>query len=253
MILLISPAKSLDFTASEVQEFSMPRMLADSKSLINNLKQKSPKDIQNLMKVSENIANLNVERYHNFSTPFNLNNAKQATLAFQGDVYKGMEADTFSDEDLAFAQNHLRILSGLYGLLKPLDLIQPYRLEMGTRLENEHGKNLYDFWDKKITEVLNDDLKKQGDNIVINLASKEYFKSIKKNTLSADLYNIEFKEEKNGTFKIIAFYAKKARGMMANYIIKNKLSKPEELKGFDYEGYYFNEDLSDDKTLIFTR
>ena len=253
MILLISPAKSLDFTASEVQEFSMPRMLADSKSLINNLKQRSSKDIQKLMKVSENIANLNVERYHNFSTPFNLNNAKQAALAFQGDVYKGMEADTFSDEDLAFAQNHLRILSGLYGLLKPLDLIQPYRLEMGTRLENEHGKNLYDFWDKKITEVLNDDLKKQGDNIVINLASKEYFKSIKKNTLSADLYNIEFKEEKNGTFKIIAFYAKKARGMMANYIIKNKLSKPEELKGFDYEGYYFNEDLSDDKTFIFTR
>lgn len=213
----------------------MPRMLADSKSLISNLKQKSPKDIQNLMKVSENIANLNVERYHNFSTPFNLNNAKQAALAFQGDVYKGMEADTFSEEDLAFAQNHLRILSGLYGLLKPLDLIQPYRLEMGTRLENEHGKNLYEFWDKKITEVLNDDLEKQGDNIVINLASKEYFKSIKQNTLSADLYNIEFKEEKNGTFKIIAFYAKKARGMMANYIIKNKLSKPEELKGFDYE------------------
>jgi cytoplasmic iron level regulating protein YaaA (DUF328/UPF0246 family) len=158
MILLISPAKSLDFTATEIQDYSMPRMLADSQTLINNLQQKSPKDIQQLMKVSENIANLNAERFQNFSTPFSLDNAKQAALAFQGDVYKGMEAETFSEEDMAFAQNHLRILSGLYGLLKPLDLIQPYRLEMGTRLQNEKGKNLYEFWDTKITETLNEDL-----------------------------------------------------------------------------------------------
>jgi cytoplasmic iron level regulating protein YaaA (DUF328/UPF0246 family) len=253
MILLISPAKSLDFTATEIQDYSMPRMLADSQALINNLQQKSPKDIQQLMKVSENIANLNAERFQNFSTPFSLDNAKQAALAFQGDVYKGMEAETFSEEDMAFAQNHLRILSGLYGLLKPLDLIQPYRLEMGTRLQNEKGKNLYEFWDTKITETLNEDLEKQGDNIVINLASKEYFKSIKKNALNADLYDIEFKEEKNGQFKIVAFFAKKARGMMANYVIKNKISKPEELKGFDYDGYYFNEDLSSEKNFIFTR
>lgn len=253
MILLISPAKSLDFTATEIQDYSMPRMLADSQTLINNLQQKSPKDIQQLMKVSENIANLNAERFQNFSTPFSLDNAKQAALAFQGDVYKGMEAETFSEEDMAFAQNHLRILSGLYGLLKPLDLIQPYRLEMGTRLQNEKGKNLYEFWDTKITETLNEDLEKQGDNIVINLASKEYFKSIKKNALNADLYDIEFKEEKNGQFKIVAFFAKKARGMMANYVIKNKISKPEELKGFDYDGYYFNEDLSSEKNFIFTR
>jgi cytoplasmic iron level regulating protein YaaA (DUF328/UPF0246 family) len=253
MILLISPAKSLDFSATDVQQHSTPRMLADSKALIQNLKQKSSADLQKLMKVSENIANLNVERYHNFTTPFNLENAKQAALAFQGDVYKGMEAETFSEEDLAFAQNHLRILSGLYGLLKPLDLIQPYRLEMGTRLQNEKGKNLYEFWDTKITETLNADLEAQGDNIVINLASKEYFKSIKKQALNADLYNIDFKEEKNGQFKIVAFYAKKARGMMSNYVIKNRISNPEDLKGFDYDGYYFNEDLSSERDFIFTR
>lgn len=253
MILLISPAKSLDFSATDVQQHSTPRMLADSDSLIKNLRKKSSADIQKLMKVSENIANLNVERYHNFTTPFSLDNAKQAALAFQGDVYKGMEAETFSEEDLAFAQNHLRILSGLYGLLKPLDLIQPYRLEMGTRLANEKGKNLYEFWDTKITETLNADLAAQGDNIVINLASKEYFKSIKKKALNADLYNVDFKEEKNGQFKIVAFYAKKARGMMSNYVIKNRISKPEDLKGFDYDGYYFNEDLSSERDFVFTR
>lgn len=253
MILLISPAKSLDFSTTNVQQHSTPRMLADSKVLIDNLKQKSSPDLQKLMKVSEKIATLNVERYQSFSTPFDLTNAKQAVLAFQGDVYKGMEANTFSEADLAFAQQHLRILSGLYGLLKPLDLIQPYRLEMGTRLQNDKGKNLYEFWDTKITETLNNDLVAQGDNIVINLASKEYFKSIKKKSLAADLYHIEFKDEKNGQFKIISFYAKKARGMMANYVIKNKIKNPEDLKGFDYEGYYFNNEFSSEREFIFTR
>jgi cytoplasmic iron level regulating protein YaaA (DUF328/UPF0246 family) len=253
MLLLISPAKSLDFTPAEFSTHSMPRLLADSDALIKNLKQKTSADLQKLMKVSENIASLNVERFNGFSTPFSLDNSKQALLAFQGDVYKGMETDTFSEDDLAFAQQHLRILSGLYGLLKPLDLIQPYRLEMGTKLVNKKGKNLYEFWDTKITELVNEDLKAQGDNIVINLASVEYFKSVKPKNLKADLYNIEFKEDKNGQYKIVAFFAKKARGMMSNFIIKNRLTQPEELKAFDMDGYYFNSDLSSEKEFVFTR
>lgn len=253
MLLLISPAKSLDFTASPLEAHSIPRLLADSEVLIKNLRKKSSPDLRKLMKVSENIANLNVERYKNFETPFNLKNAKQAGLAFQGDVYKGMDAVSFSEEDLEFAQQHLRILSGLYGLLKPLDLIQAYRLEMGTKLENKRGKNLYQFWDTKITELIHEDLKQQGDNVVINLASKEYFKSVKPKSLNADLYNIDFKEEKDGKFKIVAFFAKRARGMMCNFMIKNRLTKPEQLQAFDMDGYYFNSDLSSEKHFVFTR
>jgi hypothetical protein len=253
MLLLISPAKSLDFSATDFSTHSMPRLLADSDVLVENLKQKSSADLQKLMKVSENIANLNVARFNGFSTPFDLDNSKQALLAFQGDVYKGMETDTFSEADLAFAQQHLRILSGLYGILKPLDLIQPYRLEMGTKLANKKGKNLYEFWDDKITKLVTEDLKAQGDNVVINLASNEYFKSVKAKNLQADLYNIDFKEDKNGQFKIVAFFAKKARGMMSNFVIKNRLTQPEELKAFEMDGYYFNSDLSSEKEFIFTR
>jgi cytoplasmic iron level regulating protein YaaA (DUF328/UPF0246 family) len=253
MLLLISPAKSLDFSETDTKTHSTPRLLADSEVLIQNLRQKSSADLQKLMKVSENIANLNVERYHDFETPFSLENAKQAALAFTGDVYKGMEANTFSEADLEFAQMHLRILSGLYGILKPLDLMQAYRLEMGTKLANEKGKNLYEFWDTKITNLINQDVEVLNQKAVVNLASKEYFKSVKPKNLAADLYNIEFKEDKNGQYKIVAFYAKKARGMMCHFAIKNRLTNPNDLKAFDYDGYYFNTDLSSEKEFVFTR
>jgi cytoplasmic iron level regulating protein YaaA (DUF328/UPF0246 family) len=253
MLLLISPAKSLDFSETVTKVHSTPQLLADSQILIDNLRQKSSADLQKLMKVSENIANLNVERYQSFETPFDLKNAKQAALAFTGDVYKGMEAETFSEAELEFAQAHLRILSGLYGILKPLDLMQAYRLEMGTKLTNKKGKNLYEFWDNKITDLINQDLKALNQKAVVNLASMEYFKSVKTKNLTGDLYNIGFKEEKNGQFKIVAIYAKKARGMMCNFVIKNGLTNPNDLKAFDYDGYYFNNDLSSEKEFIFTR
>ncbi len=253
MLLLISPAKTLDFDKTDLKKKTKLRFLPESQELIDVLKQKSASDLKSLMKVSDNIANLNVERYHNFQTPFSLKNAKQAILAFRGDVYTGLDADSFDDADLAFAQDHLRILSGLYGLIRPLDLMQPYRLEMGTKLQNNAGKNLYQFWDDKITKTINKDVKKSKAKAIINLASKEYFSAVQPKLLQADLYNVHFKEEKNGQFKIVAFFAKKARGMMCNYIIKNKLTEPEHLIGFDMDRYVYNEELSSERDLVFTR
>ena len=253
MLLLISPAKTLDFEKSELKKKTKPRFLPESQVLIDVLKTKTASDIKKLMKVSDNIANLNVERYHSFKTPFSLRNAKQAILAFRGDVYTGLDADSFDEADLEFAQDHLRILSGLYGLIRPLDLMQAYRLEMGTKLQNGFGKNLYEFWDDKITTTINKDVKKSKSKAIINLASKEYFSAVKPKLLKADLYNIHFKEEKNGEFKIVAFFAKKARGMMCHYIIKNKLTEPEHLIGFDYDRYTYNEKLSSERDIVFTR
>jgi len=251
MILLISPAKTLDFDPTEQKKHTIPAFLKESNALVKVLKKKSVEDIKTLMKVSDKIADLNVVRYKNFKTPFTLDNAKQAIYAFRGDVYTGMNADDFNQKDLDFAQKHLRILSGLYGVLKPLDLMQAYRLEMGTKLSNGFGKNLYEFWDTKITDQINTDAGKKMP--IINLASKEYFSSIKANQLNNPLYTANFKENRDGKWKIIAFSAKKARGMMCHYVIKNKLTKPEQLKGFDYDNYIFNEDLSDEKNFIFTR
>lgn len=253
MLMLISPAKTLNFDSTELKKKTKPRFLTESQALIDILKKKSPADIKGLMKVSDKIAELNVERYHSFKTPFNLKNAKQAVLAFRGDVYTGLDADNFDADDLAFAQSHLRILSGLYGVLKPLDLMQPYRLEMGTKLSNGFGKNLYEFWGDKLTKTINKDVKSSKATAIINLASNEYFKAVQKKELKTDLYNIAFKEERNGVFKIISFSAKKARGMMAQFVIKNKLTDPEHLKGFDMENYVFNEDLSSEREFVFTR
>lgn len=253
MLLLISPAKTLDFEPTGFKQKTKSRFLKESQVLIDVLKKKSPNDIKKLMKVSDKIATLNVDRYQNFKTPFNLKNAKQAMYAFRGDVYTGLDADSFNEKEIAFAQDHLRILSGLYGLLRPLDLMQPYRLEMGTKLSNGHGKNLYEFWDDKITKVINKDLKATGSKAIINLASMEYFKSVQSKDLKGDLYNIAFKEEKNGQFKIVAFFAKKARGMMCHYIIKNKITNPKHLVGFDYDNYVFNENLSSEREFVFTR
>ncbi|MFK7773709.1 MAG: peroxide stress protein YaaA [Saprospiraceae bacterium] len=253
MLLLISPAKTLDFDQTDLKKKTKLRFLSESQELIDILKKKSASDLKQLMKVSDKIANLNVERYHNFKTPFSLKNAKQAILAFRGDVYTGLDADSFDEADLAFAQDHLRILSGLYGLIRPLDLMQPYRLEMGTKLQNDAGKNLYEFWDDKLTTTINKDVKKSKAKAIINLASKEYFSAVQPKLLQSDLYNVHFKEEKNDQFKIVAFFAKKARGMMCHYIIKNKLTEPEHLIGFDYDRYTYNEKLSSERDIVFTR
>jgi len=253
MLLLISPAKTLDFSPAPLQKYTTSPFTKDSKELVGILKEKTVEDLKKLMGVSDKIAELNVARFRSFKTPFNLENAKQAVLAFRGDVYTGLNADSFDEADLEFAQRNLRMLSGLYGILRPLDLMQPYRLEMGTKLQNERGKNLYEFWHEKITHRLNEDLKNADSEYIINLASKEYFKSVKPKLLNGKLIDVNFKEDKNGTYKIVAFFAKKARGMMCHYIIKNKITDPEYLKGFDYDNYVFNEDLSTEKELIFTR
>jgi cytoplasmic iron level regulating protein YaaA (DUF328/UPF0246 family) len=217
--------------------------------LVNILKGKTQDEISNLMSISDKLSKLNFDRFQTFATPFTLRNAKQALLAFKGDVYNGIDAPSLSQEDLEFAQDSVRMLSGLYGVIRPLDLIAPYRLEMGTRLVNSKGKNLYEFWGDQISNVLNDD----ESEVIINLASNEYFKGIDKKALNAKIINIAFKELKNDKYKIIGIYAKRARGLMVNYIIKNRLIKPESLKAFDVEGYQFREELSDTLTWVFTR
>ena len=205
------------------------------------------------MNVSDKIASLNVARYQNYGTPFNLDNAKQAALAFKGDVYLGLEAESFDEADFEFAQNHLRILSGLYGLLKPLDLMQPYRLEMGTPLKRGRKKNLYEFWDTKITQLINEDLANTAGETIINLASKEYFHSVKTNLLNGKLIHLHFKEDRGGTLKVISFNAKKARGGMAQQIIKNRVIDPETIQTFVVDGYTFESSLSDDNNFMFIK
>lgn len=249
MLLLISPAKTLDFESTTIKRHTQPQFLEQSETLIKTLKKYSSKEIQDLMKVSEKIADLNVERYQDFSLPFNQSNAKQAILAFKGDVYQGLSVEDFNEKDLDFAQKHLGILSGLYGLLRPLDLMQPYRLEMGTKLKVDGKKNLYEFWNDSITNQIN----ATGAKDIINLASNEYFKSVQTDALEGNLWTVDFKENKNGKYKIVAFYAKKARGMMCNYVVKNGLEKPEEMKAFDMDDYKFNEELSSERHYVFTR
>ena len=254
MIIVISPAKTLDFESSPItQEHTQPDFLDDSAQLIDELRKLEPDQIGKLMSISPKLAILNSNRYFAWKRPFNMDNAKQAVLAFKGDVYTGLDADTLTAAELAFAQNHLRILSGLYGVLRPLDLIQAYRLEMGTQFKNPRGNNLYEFWGDKITQALNQDLKKQKTNILINLASIEYFQSIQPNKLNARIITPIFKDQKNGVYKIISFFAKKARGLMNRYIIQNKLTDPENIKRFDFAGYRFSEDASNQDEWIFTR
>jgi cytoplasmic iron level regulating protein YaaA (DUF328/UPF0246 family) len=254
MLLLISPAKTLDYeTPATTAEFSTPGFLADSQALIDQLRELTPPQISRLMGISDKLGDLNFARFHSWQVPFSADNAKQAVLAFKGDVYTGLEAEQMSEQDLQWAQQHLRILSGLYGVLKPLDLMQPYRLEMGTRFENSRGKNLYEFWGDKITTALNDELQVQGSATVINLASNEYFKAVKPKALNADIITPVFKDWKNDKYKIISFYAKKARGMMSRYIIENRIEEPEGIKQFDTAGYQYNEALSSAREWVFTR
>lgn len=254
MLMVVSPAKNLDFgSQAPVSSFTQPELLDYATELANQCKELSPSDLSSLMKISDKLAILNAERFNSFSTPFSLDNAKQALFAFNGDVYSGLDASSLTDEDIKFAQAHLRILSGLYGVLRPLDLMQAYRLEMGTKFQNTKGKNLYEFWDQLITQKLNDEMSTLGTDSLVNLASNEYFDAVKKKTLNASIITPVFKDEKNGKYKIISFYAKKARGLMARFIIQNKITDVEGLKGFDSSGYSFCASESDSSTLTFKR
>ena len=254
MIIVISPAKTLDFeTPPSTQAHKQPDFLDDSAMLIDELRKLEPSQIGAMMSISSTLATLNSNRYFAWNRPFTLRNAKQAILAFKGDVYTGLDADTMTENELAFAQDHLRILSGLYGVLRPLDLMQPYRLEMGTQFKNPRGNNLYEFWDDKITQALNQDLVKQKDGILINLASHEYFQSVQPGKLNARIITPVFKDQKNGVYKIISFFAKKARGMMSRYIIQNKLTNPEAIKSFDVAGYRFSQEDSGKDEWVFIR
>ena len=253
MLILLSPAKSLDFeTKSKTENYTQPSFLKESRQLNRELKKLSPKDISNLMGISEKLGELNFERNQKWKTPFNPDNAKQAILAFTGDVYQGLQATDFSEHELEIAQQKIRILSGLYGLLKPLDLMQPYRLEMGTKFGVGGNNNLYEFWQEKITKTVNKELKQLGGPL-INLASNEYYKAIDSKKIKADIISPVFKDLKNGQYKIISFYTKKARGLMSRFIVKNNISNAEDLKAFDLDGYYFNNELSKGKNWVFTR
>ena len=254
MLILISPAKTLDYQSElATTRCTQPELLDHSQQLIKVARKLSAQQIKALMGISDKLADLNATRFHDWQPDFTLKNARQAILAFKGDVYTGLQAETFTEADFDFAQQHLRMLSGLYGVLRPLDLMQPYRLEMGIRLENAKGKDLYQFWGETITNTLNDAIKAQGDDIVVNLASDEYFKSVKTQKLNAQIIKPVFLDEKNGKFKVISFYAKKARGLMSRYIIENRLTKPEQLTTFDSEGYFFDEALSGKGELVFKR
>lgn len=254
MLIVVSPAKTLDYQSPLATErYTQPTLTAHSAELIEVCRQLTPADIGSLMKVSDNIAGLNAARFAEWSPEFTTDNARPAILAFKGDVYTGLEAETFSEDDFDWAQDHLRMLSGLYGLLRPLDLMQPYRLEMGTKLANSRGANLYQFWGDIITDELNAALKAQGDNVLVNLASNEYFKSVKPKQLDGQIITPVFKDKKNGQYKVISFFAKKARGMMARYIIDNRIDSVEALKAFDVAGYWFCEEASNDKELVFKR
>ncbi|GGA90628.1 UPF0246 protein [Neiella marina] len=254
MLVVVSPAKTLDFeTPPTTSTFSQPNLLAHSAELIESCRQLAPADIAKLMKISDKLAGLNAARFAEWQPEFSLDNAKQAVLAFKGDVYTGLDAATLDDAGLAFAQQHLRILSGLYGVLRPLDLMMAYRLEMGTKLANPRGANLYTFWGDIVTEEVNSALVEQGDDVLVNLASNEYFKAVKPKQLNGRVITPVFKDCKNGQYKIISFYAKKARGLMTRYIIDNQLSDVEQLKGFDTDGYYFSEQQSSADQLVFLR
>jgi cytoplasmic iron level regulating protein YaaA (DUF328/UPF0246 family) len=254
MLTVISPAKTLDFDSPlTTRRATQPEFLEQSAALVEDARDLSPADIHSLMGVSENIAELNHRRFMNWAAPFGLDNARQSLFAFKGDVYTGLEAETLDSKQLTFAQKHLRILSGLYGVLRPLDLMQPYRLEMGLKFANRGGKNLYEFWGGEITGSLNKALKKSGSPVLVNLASNEYFKAVQPKDLDADVVTPVFKDLKGDKYRIISFFAKKARGQMARFIIDNELNEPEGLKKFRVDGYRYNKAESTARELVFTR
>ncbi|MGV3345845.1 peroxide stress protein YaaA [Enterobacteriaceae bacterium LUAb1] len=254
MLLIISPAKTLDYKSPlTTKRYTLPAQLNDSQKLVEIARAFTPAQLASLMNISDKLAGLNVARFNDWQPEFTPDNARQAMMAFKGDVYTGLQAETFSEDDVDFAQRHLRILSGLYGVLRPLDLMMPYRLEMGTRLANPRGTDLYRFWGEKITQELNHALAEQGDNVLVNLASDEYFKAVNPDALQGRIIKPVFLDEKNGTFKIISFYAKKARGLMSRFVIQERLTTPSQLTAFNLEGYRFDASASTDNELIFKR
>ena len=254
MIIVLSPAKTLDYEFDNDTNNSVPSFLSQSSKLIGQLKKKEPKDIASLMGLSDKLATLNYDRYQSWTASKKVSNdTKPALLVFKGDVYQGLQAEDLSKKEMNFAQKHLRILSGLYGILRPLDLMKPYRLEMGTKLETAQGKNLYEFWGDKIQKNVLDELKNQKSDLLINLASKEYFSVLGKVPEDINVISPAFKDYKNGKYKIISFYAKKARGLMARWIIQNKVTDFENLKDFDVDGYKYSKAESTSTTPVFLR
>lgn len=260
MLILLSPAKTLDFeTPAPIATHSEPEFLEDTNILVEQLRQLSASELSALMKISDKLGALNAARYQTWQPSSDLHDSKQAIFAFQGDVYQGLDVDSFSKEDCEFAQEHLRILSGLYGILRPLDLIQPYRLEMGTKIAKAQKlkalsvNTLYEFWTEKPTNAINQQLSKIANQTIVNLASNEYFKAVKPKLLKGKIVTPIFKDWKNGKYKIISFYAKKARGMMSAYIIKNRLERVEDLQSFNESDYLYSAEQSDNENLVFTR
>ncbi|QTN37907.1 peroxide stress protein YaaA [Cryomorphaceae bacterium] len=255
MLILISPAKTLDYdTPVWTEKHSEPRLMESAQKLAGRLKKKSAGQLGKLMNLSKDLSVLNAERYSNWQYPFDPEQTRQAIFAFKGDVYLGLDVhEHFEEEDLEYAQNHLRILSGLYGVLRPLDNMMPYRLEMGTKLKVGRPNNLYEFWGESIARLLQEDLEAQGDQIIVNLASQEYWKGANKKSLNATVITPEFKDWKNGQFKMLSFFAKKARGMMTRYLLTERIDTMEGLKAFNLDGYSYNEELSSDLSPVFTR
>ena len=254
MLAVVSPAKKLDTSPiNRSLDLTQPALLDQASALAGTAKRLGPADLQSLMGISEKLADLNHGRFQQFTTPFTPDNSKPAVLTFNGDTYTGLDAPTLTDSDLEWAQSHIAILSGLYGLLRPLDLIQPYRLEMGTKLETTKGRNLYEFWGDQITDQINERMKDHSNRTLINLASNEYFKSVRNPSLQGDVVTPAFKEIRDGQPKMISFMAKRARGMMARFIVENRIDTPEGLKEFTSGGYAYNPELSSGTTWTFTR
>ena len=254
MLAILSPAKSLDYESPlATKKFSEPSFVAESEQLIASLRSFTPGEISSLMGISDNLAELNHRRYAEWQPDFPKSEARPAVLAFKGDVYLGLEGPTLNERDFTWAQKHIRILSGLHGLLKPLDRIRPYRLEMGTRLKTERGENLYDFWGPKVTDALNEAIEAQGDGVLINLASDEYYGVLQPANINARIIKVHFREWKNGQYKFLSFFAKKARGSMARYMIDQRVKTLKALRAFDYDGYTYNDDLSSGDDWVFTR
>ena len=252
-VTIISPAKKLDYSPVEKNlDSTIPSLLEHSNELVKDLKSLNPQEVSSLMSLSDKLGALNYERFQEWETPFTKSNSKQAILAFKGDVYQGLDAESLSETELIWAQKHVRILSGLYGILKPMDLMQPYRLEMGTKFATKRGQNLYDFWNSIITEELNKNFSSDNTNL-LNLASNEYFKSINVSELKANVISPVFMDKKNGKYKIISFFAKKARGLMTRYVIKNRIEDITDIQNFEEGGYFFSEAMSEDNKPVFCR
>lgn len=253
MLLILSPSKTQNDQCRHVGGSTTPELLEQSSQLVENLRGYDKAGLEKLMKISPKLAALNQQRFADFTTPFNEENARETLFFFTGDVYSGLDAESFGKNDIDFAQKHLRILSGLYGVLRPLDLIQPYRLEMGTTLPNAKGKNLYEFWGSRISKELQEQLDTLGSDLLINLASNEYFKAVQPKEMQAKVVTITFKEKKNDGYRVVAIYAKRARGLMANFIITNRITSLNGIKKFAEQGYSFHAELSQEHEMVFTR